>query len=107
MKPGPERDAIVAEMVDLYREDAVWLYNFYPREIYLNNEWVTNTKRHGISKGTLKFLNVDPELRERRQLEWNQPVTWPLYAGAALFVGLLLPGVLAYRRRLYATAKED
>ncbi|MEM1111809.1 MAG: ABC transporter substrate-binding protein [Pseudomonadota bacterium] len=106
MPPGPERDAVVAQMVDLYREDAVWLYNFYPLDVYLNHAWVYNSKRHGISKGTLKYLRLDPSQREQSQRAWNQPEAWPMYAGAALFVGLLLPGVISYRRRLYATAKE-
>lgn len=102
---GPERDALVARMVEMYREDAVWLYAFYPKDIYLNNPWVHNNKRHGISKSTLKYVRIDDELRQRSREEWNQPVTWPLYAGAALVIALLLPGVLAYRRRLRATAR--
>ena len=32
-------------------------------------------------------------------------MTWPLYAGAALVIALLLPGVIAYRRRQNATAR--
>ncbi|MEM9256066.1 MAG: ABC transporter substrate-binding protein [Pseudomonadota bacterium] len=107
LDPGPERDALVEQMVEMWRRDAVWLYSFYPREIYLNNEWVFNTKRHGISKATLKFIRIDQDLRSRMQREWNQPVTWPLYAGALVLFGLVLPGALAYRRRQNATAREE
>jgi hypothetical protein len=32
-------------------------------------------------------------------------VTWPLYAGTAVVIALLLPGVVAYRRRQRATAR--
>lgn len=105
--PGPERDAMVARMVDIFREEAVWLYAYYPKDIYLSNAWVSNTKRHGISKATLKYINIDDELREQKRAEWNQPVTWPLYAGALLLAGLILPGVTAYRRRQNATARAD
>ena len=94
-------------MVELFRRDAVWLYAYYPKDIYLNNSWVSNTKRHGISKATLKYLRIDPEERARKQVQWNQPVTWPLYAGAALVIALLLPGVIAYRRRQNATARRS
>ena len=107
LPPGAERDKLVARLVELYRRDAVWLYAFTPKEIYLNNSWVYNNKRHGVAKGTLKYTRLDPELRERKQREWNKPVTWPLYAGALLLVGLLLPGVLAYRRRQRATARDS
>ena len=105
--PGPERDAMVARMVEIFRYEAVWLYAFYPKDIYLSNAWVTNTKRHGISKATLKYINIDDEMRERKRAEWNQPVTWPLYAGALLVAGLVLPGVTAYRRRQNATARRS
>ena len=39
--------------------------------------------------------------------QWNQPVTWPLYAGALLLAGLVLPGVTAYRRRQRATVRRE
>jgi ABC-type oligopeptide transport system substrate-binding subunit len=107
IEPGPERDQVVARMIELFQRDAVWLYTFFPKEIFLNNEWVYNTKRHGITKGTLKYIRLDTERRDQRRKEWNEPVKWPLLAGGALVVGLLLPGVVAYRRRLYATAHEE
>jgi len=102
--PGPARAKIIQRMVELYREDAVWLYSMFPRDNYLNNAWVSNTKRHGITPGNLKYLRIDTDLRARRRAQWNQPVTWPLYAGAIILLLLLLPGVVAYRRRLKATA---
>ncbi|MFO7551612.1 MAG: ABC transporter substrate-binding protein [Haliea sp.] len=106
LPPGPERETIVARMVELFREDAVWLFAYYPKDIYLNNSWVHNNKRHGISKSTLKYVRIDESLREQKRAEWNQPVIWPLYAGAVLLLALLLPGIIAYRRRLRATARQ-
>jgi len=105
LPPGVERDREVAKMLELFRDDAVWLFAFTPKEIYLNNAWVHNTKRHGISKGTLKYVRLDTQLRAQKQVEWNQPVTWPLYAGVALIIGMVLPGIIAYRRRQNATAR--
>jgi oligopeptide transport system substrate-binding protein len=105
LPPGPERDELVAAMVELYRRDAVWLYAFYPKEIFLNNSWVHNNKRHGISKATLKYTRIDAEERARMQVKWNQPVVWPLFALAALLLALFLPGVIAYRRRQKETAR--
>jgi ABC-type transport system substrate-binding protein len=106
LPPGEERDTLVARMVELFRRDAVWLYVYYPKDIYLNNSWVYNAKRHGISKATLKYLRIDSEERARKREAWNQPITWPLWVGVAAVVGLLLPGVLAYRRRQNATARD-
>jgi ABC-type transport system substrate-binding protein len=106
LPPGPERDKLVARMVELYRRDAVWLYAYYPKEIYLNNSWVHNNKRHGISNATLKYTRVDSDERERERILRNQPVTWPLYAVWLLLAGLMLPGVVAYRRRQNATIRQ-
>ncbi len=99
LDPGPERAEIVAQMVELWRHDGVWMHSFHPREFYLNNQWVYNTKRHGISKGTLKYIRLDEQLREQSQQAWNQPVTWPLLAGFSGVAVLILPGIAAYRRR--------
>ena len=106
LPPGDERDALVARMVELFRRDAVWLFVYYPKDIYLNNSWVYNTKRHGISKATLKYIRLDTEERARKQVEWNHPVTWPLWATVAGVIGLITPGVVAYRRRQNATARK-
>jgi ABC-type oligopeptide transport system substrate-binding subunit len=99
MQAGPERDQIVAEMVDIVRRDAVWMSGYHPLEYYLNNQWTYNTKRHGISKNTLKYLRIDTKLRAEKQREWNQPVRWPLLLIIAVVVLLLLPAISAYRRR--------
>ncbi len=106
LPPGPERDELVARMVELYRRDAVWLYAFFPKQIFLNNSWVYNNKRHGISKATLKYTRVDDVERKEMQTLWNQPVIWPLYASVLLLASLLLPGIVAYRRRQNATARR-
>ena len=105
LHPGPERAKLVARMVELFRRDAVWLNAYFPKEIYLNNSWVHNTKRHGISKGTLKYLRLDPEKRAQKQAQWNDPVTWPLFAGGLLLAAMVLPGVTAYRRRQNQTVR--
>jgi ABC-type transport system substrate-binding protein len=105
LDPGPEREEVVAEMVELFRRDAVWMNAFHPLEYYLNNQWVYNTKRHGISKRGLKYIRIDSDTREKRRQEWNKPVTWPLLAGATGVIALILPGVTAYRRRQRATAR--
>ncbi|MGI9273311.1 MAG: ABC transporter substrate-binding protein [Endozoicomonas sp.] len=99
MLPGPERDELIAGMLDLVRVDAPWFTGEYPKEYYLNNQWVSNTKRHGISKSTLKYLKIDSRLRREKQAEWNQPDLTPLLAGTGLFILLFIPAIRAYRRR--------
>ncbi len=63
-----------------------------------------NAEAQGLA--TLMYTRVDAEERARKQIEWNQPVTWPLYAAAMVVAGLITPGIVAYRRRQKATARE-
>jgi hypothetical protein len=51
-----------------------------------------------MSFSTLKYQDVDPELRARLREEWNRPVRWPAYAAAALAVALVIPGVVTFFR---------
>lgn len=99
MNAGPERDIVVAKMVDMVRRDAVWMSGYHPLEYYLSNPWVYNTKRHGISKNVLKYIRVDPQMRAEKQKQWNTPVIWPLVLLLAVVALLFLPAIRAYRRR--------
>jgi oligopeptide transport system substrate-binding protein len=103
MNSGPERDIVVAKMVEMARRDAVWMTGYHPLEFYLSNPWIHNTKRHGISKNVLKYLRIDPQMRTQKQIEWNKPVVWPLLLLLFLLTLLFLPAVTAYRRRQNTT----
>ncbi len=99
MNSGPERDVVVAKMVEMVRRDAVWMTGYHPLEYYLSNPWIHNTKRHGISKNVLKYLRIDTEMRAQKQIEWNKPVVWPLLVLLTVVILLFLPAIRAYRRR--------
>ncbi|WP_281647777.1 ABC transporter substrate-binding protein [Parendozoicomonas sp. Alg238-R29] len=99
MENSPEREAILARMVEIVRRDNPWMGGYHVKEYYLNNSWVTNTKRHGIARDTLKYLKLDKETRSGKQREWNTPVIWPLLATFAALTLLIWPAVRAYRRR--------
>ncbi len=99
MEPSPEREAIVAQMLDILRRDAVWMTGYHPLDNYLNNPWLFNAKRHGISKTFLKYVRVDSELRRQKRADWNQPVIWPVVTLGIFVILLFIPAVRAYRRR--------
>ena len=99
MENSEERNAILNQMVDMVRRDAPWFGAYHSKEYYLNNSWVTNTKRHGIAKDTLKYLRLDRELRKEKQQEWNKPVLWPLLVGLLALIGMIFPTIRAYQRR--------
>ncbi len=99
MENSPERMALIDKMVEIFRKDSPWIGAYHPKEYYLNNSWVNNTKRHGIGQDTLKYISIDNEERRARQQEWNKPVVWPLLITLGLAVLIFFPAMAAYRRR--------
>ena len=101
MANGPERQAIIDEMVGLLRRDAPWVWGMHPKSFVLYHAWYANAKPNLMANNSLKYLRIDSARRARARREWNRPVVWPL---GAIVVGLLLflvPAVIVHRRREY------
>ncbi len=98
MDNGPERQAIIDEMVEILRHDAPWLWGFHPKAYSLFHSWYKNVKPNLMSDNTLKYKRLDPHMRKEKRLDWNPPVLWPLVLFAVLLVAIVLPAAAAYRR---------
>lgn len=99
MPNGPERQAVIDTMLKLVREDAPWVYWFYPKTYVLQHDWLENFKLNNVASNTLKYQRIDAERREALRKQWNEPLRWPF---ALLLMGslaLLWPAVRAYRGR--------
>ena len=99
MQNGPERAALLVEILEIARRDTPWIWGYHPVDFGLYHEWFHNAKPMAISNNTLKYKKIDPQLRERRRREWNEPTTWPLWLGAAALVLVTVPAVVTFRRR--------
>ncbi|PVZ65489.1 ABC transporter substrate-binding protein [Pelagibaculum spongiae] len=99
MENTPERQQVIDEMLNILRHDTPWASAFHSHSYVLNNQWVKNAKPHGISKATLKYLNVDVDLRKQKQSQWNQPIVWPLVMVFLILAALIIPGYLSFKRR--------
>ncbi len=106
MDNGPERQALIDRMLEIVRRDAPWMWFFYPKDYTLHHGWVYNRKPNQMANNGLKYQRIDPQLREMRRREWNQPVIWPLAVMAGLLVASVLPAVAVYRRRNRSTARS-
>lgn len=107
MPDSPERMAIIQKMLAIYYRDMPWASAWHPHSYLLDNPWVKNTKAHGITMATLKYLDIDSELREAERTQRNQPVLWPLILVAAVVAILMVPGWLAFRRRQSRRVSDD
>ncbi len=98
---GPERQAIIDKMLKMVREDSPWLWGFHPKSLVLSHHWNRVSKPNEIANNTLKYAKLDPEMRAKERLAWNQPRWWPLGVMVGLLGVSFLPVVRRYRREEY------
>jgi len=98
MSNGPERAAVVAELVEIARREAGWIFAFFPQQFVLSHRWYKNGKLTMIGDGTLKYRRLEPKLRAESRQAWNKPKLWPLLLVALIIAAILVPAYLAYRR---------
>ncbi|MCP5201353.1 MAG: ABC transporter substrate-binding protein [Gammaproteobacteria bacterium] len=99
MADGPERQALIDEMVEIVRRDAPWLWGFHPTAYTLYHSWFGNAKPNLMGRNTLKYKTIDAELRARKRREWNQPVVWPVIALVMVLLVSAIPAWRTYRAR--------
>ncbi|WJW74491.1 ABC transporter substrate-binding protein [Thiohalobacter sp. IOR34] len=105
MPNGPERQAVIDEMLEILRRDGPWLWGVFPKQFSLHHAWYLNAKPNLMARNTLKYRRVLVDLRAAKRAEWNQPVRWPLLLGALLLIALVLPALYSYRRRERMSAR--
>ena len=99
MPNGPARQAVIDSMLKLVREDAPWIYCFYPKTYLLRHGWLDNFKLNNVASNTLKYQRINAAQREMLRQQWNQPLRWPF---AVLLMGVLVllwPAIRAYLSR--------
>ncbi|MBI4766459.1 MAG: ABC transporter substrate-binding protein [Deltaproteobacteria bacterium] len=99
MENGPNRQAIIDQMIEIVRHDAPWLWGFHPKDYRLFHSWMLNQKPNKMARNGLKYQRIDAERREQKRSEWNRPVLWPIFLILAILVVMALPAVIAFRRR--------
>ena len=104
MPDGPERQAVIDQMVKILQHDAPWIFWFHPKTYSLQHGWVKNRKPGDIVRNGLKYQRVDVDARETAREQWNQPARWPLVAAALLLAALAAPAVRLWRRHERAVA---
>ena len=86
MADTPERQTLINQMVDLLRKDAPWIWGVLPQTITLSHQWNNHLPPNPMVNNGLKYREIDPVLRAKLRLEWNQPIIWPVVLGV---IGLL------------------
>ncbi|MFZ9616328.1 MAG: ABC transporter substrate-binding protein, partial [Fluviibacter sp.] len=96
---GPERQTVINAMLKLVRDDAPWVYWFYPKSYVLKQGWLHNLKPNNVANNTVKYQRIDGASRAQLRAEWNHPLLWPFVIILGGLVLLLWPAMKAYRAR--------
>lgn len=96
---GPRRLEIIRQMRAILERERPWIELIHVESYALIQGWVANAKPLGMSYSTLKYLDVDPALRQQKRLAWNEPVTWPAWVLAGVVVAAVLPAAVTIARR--------
>ena len=99
MNNDNERQQVINEMVEILRQDAPWLWGFHPLGFSLHHAWYKNAKPNLMANNTLKYKRIDPQIRNEKRQEWNQPVWWPVILTIIILIIIILPAYVSYKRK--------
>ncbi len=94
MENGPERDAIIKQMNQMLADDCPMILGFIKAYYSAVQPWSPRTHHNLMLEGGMKYLPVDPILREQKRAEWNHKPMWPI----AILIGALAGGSIYARR---------
>jgi len=100
------RQALIDKMVNIIQNDAPWSFGIFSKSFLISQSWIGMMKSNNIMMNTLKYMAVNPELRQLKRIEWNQPVLWPVWVAISLFILLLAPFIIAYIKEQHLSAKR-
>jgi hypothetical protein len=99
MENGPERQQMIDQMVEIFRKDVPWATGFHPKVFGLYHRWYENIKPNHMAYNTLKYVRINPHLRNQERTLWNNPIWWPVVVLGILFVAGTIPAVIVYWKR--------
>ncbi len=98
MDDTPERLNLIYKLNDIITEDCPWVLEVHPVLFSLNQVWAPRVSSNPLLAGGSKYTNVDVELRNRKLLEWNRPILWPLWLALGAVVVAVGFGIRWNRR---------
>lgn len=102
-----QRQKIINQMVAIVRADAPLVWGVNSKTFLLNQVWNEPNKVSDLNSNTLKYQSVNPALREKLQLNWNQRITWPLILFVLIGLLIFLPVVIRYLQKERQSIKKQ
>jgi oligopeptide transport system substrate-binding protein len=103
---GPKKQAIIAQMLAIIREDSPWVWGYHPQAYTLAQVWNAPHKPNEFAANSYKYYMIDTQMRETLREKWNKPILWPLFALLIGIVFIFAPVLILYLRKEYHTHKN-
>ncbi len=103
MDNNEQRYRFIQQLQEVVRRDVPWVFGFHPKNFSLFHGWYENLKPNSMANNRLKYTRIDTIARTEKRQAWNKPIFWPLVLGGLLFVLMLIPAIINYRRRARET----
>ncbi|MBS0445594.1 MAG: ABC transporter substrate-binding protein [Proteobacteria bacterium] len=104
---GPEKQAIVDQMVKIAQNDAPWDFGYFPYSSAAMQHWLYNARPTVLIRDPGRYYKIKPDERVASQKAWNQQIWWPLVVGVLLIVAILLGAVRSLRKRERTNARGE
>lgn len=98
MPNSEARQAVINDALKVLQHDSPWLFGLHPKSFSLHHDWYFNSKPNAMSHNTVMYKRIDPELRQQKQNEWNQPIVWPLIVSLVLLFLSLVPAWRTWKK---------
>ncbi|MBI5257058.1 MAG: ABC transporter substrate-binding protein [Burkholderiales bacterium] len=105
LEDGPRKQQVIDQMVDILRADAPWVFGYFAWGGLAFQQWVHNGKPGIVIRDMAKYYRIDPELRARKQAEWNHPIVWPMGLLALALLAAAAAARRSFRQRETANAR--
>lgn len=101
MENSAERLDIINQMLAILHEEMPWFAAFHPISYALRQQWVDAYQPNPIARNTLKYMSIDPKLRDERQTQWNQANFWPILLILLVILIGVLPAIRIYYIKMH------
>lgn len=99
MENGPERLELIHRLNAILVEDCPIMLMSHSVSFSLSQPWIPRVSRNPLLAGGIKYVRLDPELREAKRHEWNHVILWPLWVTGGVLLGAVAFGVNWARKR--------
>jgi ABC-type transport system substrate-binding protein len=104
---GPQKQAVIDQMVKILQQDAPWSFGFYPYASAAVHAWIGNSKPAILIRDHGRYIRLDVDKRVAALAEWNRPIWWPMVLIALAILAAVVVARRALRRRERTTGRGE